>query len=43
MTTESMKKPEWMKRMAPLDYLALVGGIINVVVISAIIGFWLIR
>jgi len=28
--------------MTPLDYLALVGGIINAIVISAIIGFWLI-
>jgi len=37
-----MNKPEWTKRMTPLDYLALVGGIINAIVISAIIGFWLI-
>jgi len=36
-----MRKLEWIKRMAPLDYLALVGGIINAIVISAIIGFWL--
>ncbi len=36
-----MKKPEWLKQMTPLDYLALVGGIINAIVISAIIGFWL--
>jgi len=28
--------------MAPLDYLALVGGIINAIVIGAIIGSWLI-
>jgi hypothetical protein len=27
--------------MAPLDYLALVGGIINVIVIGLVIGYWL--
>ncbi len=27
--------------MTPLDYLALVGGIINAIVITAIIGSWL--
>ncbi len=38
-----MTRPNWMKQMAPLDYLALVGGVINAVVISAIIGFWLVN
>ncbi len=37
-----MTRPDWMKQMAPLDYLALVGGVINAVVIIAILGFWLV-
>jgi len=38
-----MTRPEWMKQMAPLDYLALIGGIINALVIGGIVGFWLIN
>lgn len=35
----SMPKPKWHQRLVPLDYLAIVAGLINVVVIGAIFGY----
>ena len=32
------QKPE--RRFTPLDYMAFIGGAINLVVISYIVGYW---
>ncbi len=37
----SDQKPQ--RRLTPMDYLAIVGGLINLVVISLIIGYWFIH
>jgi hypothetical protein len=29
------------RRLAPMDYLAIVGGVINFLVIGYLIGYWL--
>jgi len=37
----NLHKQKW--QPSPLDYLALVGGVINAVVITTIIGYWLLQ
>ncbi len=34
-----MPKQKWCKGLVPLDYLAIVAGLINAVVIALIIGY----
>lgn len=33
--------PDWLRRLAPLDWLALTGGVINLLVSLTIFGWWL--
>ena len=35
----AMPKQKWHQRLVPLDYLAIIAGLINVVVIGTIVGY----
>ena len=38
MTIETTEQPA--RRLTPLDYMAIVAGVINFLVIGSIVGFW---
>jgi len=39
----TVEKQKPIRRLTPLDYLAIIAGIINAVVIGTIVGYWLLN
>jgi len=47
-TTNKDRNPDGLntrgaRRLDPFDYLVLLGGVINLIVVSTIIGYWLLQ